>query len=1273
MVLNSTIFHKIQFKYPLLIIILCMTIIVGNALAATGKISGIVIDKSTGEGVTDASVVVKNESLGASTDLFGEYVILGVNPGLFTVEVSCVGYAPLIFTEVYIATDQTTTLDIELVPTLLDLEPVFIEFDAPDVILDKSSSGKVFDERILDAINPQSVADVVSVSTGFKIDEEGKMHLRGGRAGDTAFIVEGIDRRDPLVDTQIGFSFVGDAISEVNVLTSGFNAEYGRVMGGVIEVTTAEGKKDHYTGRVEYQTDRLVDSYSFDTDRMEFSLGGPVPVIGKWLKRPITFYYTAVGNLTNTYVGFDIDREANDYIGLGIDLPERQQNKYQTTLKLAYNLSNKEKLSLYLTESYSKWDIYPLGEGGISGNYGYGYKYNLENRPWAFNKQFSSTLSYTNTLSSKTFFDVKFIVFRTHSKVQPGGKSPGEFTLLDDIENLQAQAFDRNFNGILDSDEYLDTDGNGFMDGYWDANDNNIFDGGGEGYEDLNMNGCWDRGEDWVDLNGNGIYDAAEPWIDVVNPLTGENNIGVFDPWDIYSDVNGNGRWDPAEPQLDEQDWNGNGRWDGERFIDANLNGMYDPWEPWTDLNNNFLYDIGEPFTDKNGNGKFDYSEGYDDKNFNGFNDRRDLAPTSTANPFIDADEPFIDGDFYWDTGEPFIDEPDPITGEYNGYWNNGEIWFDLPSSFNLQTGAGVWHVGTNMTLNGRYDPPNNFFDEYELFTRPADWSFSSERSRPIIYTFSESARGGDWPADIYKLIPGKSTWINRTLHDTDPSTMEFNIHNYTVDETEEWYLDYNNNGVWNSSDRYLNPGTWDPTAFWQERTSTEYTLKFAIQSQATKYHELKTGAEIRYRNLDMMSISQPDLAYNGEAVLPEDSPWRDRGGVRDFYQYNPIEGAFYFQDKMEFEGLIVNSGLRTDFVIHDQKVVDEFRDRVARDEPGAIIAEAGKWRISPRLGISHPITSTSKLYFNYGHFYQAPSFQFFYRSATANFEANSVIGNPNLDYEKTVQYELGVNSEISDLLVLDISGYYKDQYDMISTLDEKWKNIDLDRYANIDYGRMRGFEVSIEKKPANHYYFTVNYDFSFAFGKASDQHASQEARLSNVPYNFNEHPLNWDETHKLNAYLTVMYDRGDHPKFLGFILPDDWMATIQWSFGSGLPYTPSKYTTGIDDSNLILANSARRPWHESTTLQMEKYYTLSSKGGKRSGRDKRMFVGFSVRNLFNKRNVQSLYGETGSPTQAVHPLNPSYNPGDNRQEYDANPRNFAPGRNIVFKAGYQF
>ena len=1246
--------------FPIIIIFICFAAgitVAGN----TGKLTGKVTDKETGKGIVSANIIEVNKEWGGATDFDGDYTIINIPSGIYSIEISCIGYHTITITDIVFHADITTPLDIELTPDTIKLKEVIVKAKRKLVEVNVTQSEIRFDKGTIISIRPEEVGTILFITPGFKQDEDGRFHVRGSREGEVAIIIDGVDLRDPLVATNSSVSFGAESVEEINVLSGGFSAEYPGA-GAIVQITTSEGSARGYSGRLEYQTDRIIDTYSFDTDRGEFSIGGPVPYSKELLGKPVTFYLTTMGKLTDTYTTCDINRASSDYIGIGIKLPERQQNSFQTSLKLAYKLTDTKKLTLNLTESFSRWDIYPMGEGGIAGNYGYNYKYNLENRPWAQNKRFSGTLTFINQLSQKTFYEIKLITFRTHSFVQPRGKSIGEFTLQGDIEDNFINAFDANRNGKLESGEYTDSDGNGFMDGYVDYNGNWMFDGGGEGYEDLNLNGRWDRGEDWVDLNGNGIYDAAEPWIDVVNPLTGENNLGVFDPWDTYNDLNGNGRWDPAEPQLPEHDWNRNGIWDGERFIDADENGRYDPWEPWDDINGNYLWDEGEPYVDSNGNGKFDYSEGYDDKNRNGQIDRRDLVRNVED---WDSSEPYIDGDAFYDTGEPFIDEPDPITGEYNGRRDEGEIFFDLPSSLNPQTGAGYFFIGTERTLNGQYDAPNGGFDEYELFTRPAQWNFSSDPSRPVIYNFDEEARGEDWPEDIYSLIVSKSTWINRSLHDTDVPVFDFPNNNPDVDK--EWWSDYNKNGRWDSDDGFLNKGVWDYTAFWQDRISTEYTLKFDIQSQVTKHHEMKSGAEIKLRDLQMQMIQQPDKPYTGEAALPAGSPYPDRGGIRDFYRYKPIEGAAYIQDKMEFEGLVVNAGIRGDFIRHDPDVVDEFRERLERDEPGAILAKKGTWRISPRLGISHPITEQAKLYFNYGHFYQAPQFQYFYRSATANFDANAIIGNPNLEYEKTVQYELGVNTQISEFVVVDISGYYKDQYDLISTSDERWKNLTLDRYVNLDYGRMRGFELSIEKRPSHHYALTFNYDFSYAYGKASDQHANRDDRLKNVPYNWDEHPLNWDETHKINAYLTVLYAQGEHPQFLWLVLPDDWMMTLQWSFGSGLPYTPSRYLTGEENQNLVLPNSYRRPWNEMTTLKFEKYYTINHKTGSR------LFFGFTVTNLFNKRNINSVHTATGTPDKAVNPLDPGYNPFENRTDFDANPRNIGSSRNVLFRIGTTF
>lgn len=181
----------------------------------------------------------------------------------------------------------------------------------------------------------------------------------------------------------------------------------------------------------------------------------------------------------------------------------------------------------------------------------------------------------------------------------------------------------------------------------------------------------------------------------------GLNNVGVYDPWDPFVDQNGNGRWDDAEPQLAEQDWNGNGVWDGERFQDANGNGRYDG-----------------------------YGEGYDDRNLNGSIDRK----TNFTND-EDTGEGLLDGDFAYDTGEPFIDSPDE-NGFYNGIWDEGEVWLDLPSGTSIGGG-----IRLQPTRNGQYDGPNGVVDEYELFCIPASLTYGMDPRLPVIYTWANILR----------------------------------------------------------------------------------------------------------------------------------------------------------------------------------------------------------------------------------------------------------------------------------------------------------------------------------------------------------------------------------------------------------------------------------------------------------------------------------------------------------------------------------------------------
>jgi outer membrane receptor protein involved in Fe transport len=1218
------------------LLLLVFLILLNSTLcwAGTGKIKGRVIDNKTKDPLSDVNVTVKGPSeSGAATDLEGYYVILNLGPGLYTVTFSRVGYQTQIQEKVLVSTDLTTEVNASLVPTTESLPDAIIIFKPPEIQKDVSYKQNRIDAQQMQETVVQNFGDVLDMTAGVHRDQEGEFHFRGGRSHEVLPVIDGLSQRDALAGgTQSDLDFSTVNIEEVQVLTGGFSAQYGNAQSAIINVTTKEGDPDRYSGSVEWNTDRFIKDASFDTDIGRWTLGGPIPYSERIFGNKVTFFWSGSGNLTNTYTPYHIDRSPNDYLGLGFDMTERQSNDFQTRLKLAYRMDEKRKFTLSIGRRYRMWDVFPDGDASVSGNYGWQYYFVPEHRPYAINERSDWNLSFSHQVSSKTFYEVMVGYFNTKTTIMPRGKAPNQFTLRDSIE-------DESIYNI----GYVDNNGDTFFDGYFDANSNGKYDGSGEGYEDLNRNGQWDRGEDWVDLNGNGNYDYAEPWTDRTDPVTGRNNVGVWDPWDPFTDLNGNGVWDPAEPQLPEQDWNHNGHWDGERFQDANYNGRYDGW-----------------------------GEGYDDMNKNGMIDHQDLFRSGTNTE--DTPEPFVDGDFAWDTGEPFTDLPDSITGEYNGIWDSGEPWVDLPTSYS--------NPFVMPTLNNAYDGPNGIIDEYELFCRPANIEYGMDPRHPVIYTYDPLQNGRDWlymgydsqNIPLYRhYIPGKSTWVNRTLNDQANPVFEYP--NGRWDQGAESFTDYNNNGVCDLKlDDFLNPGQWDASAIYQERESNEYTAKFDITSQLNRFHEFQAGLELKYRELTMQSIEHPDQLYNNPDVpLPVGSPYPDRGDLRDFYNHRPWEGSIYAQDKMEFEGLIVNAGLRWDFVFHDPWLIQQSEEQVATGQPGALLAKRGTYKLSPRLGISHPITQTSKLYFNYGHFYQAPDFQYFYRSATASITAASVVGNPNLEHEKTVQYELGVNTQVTRDWTVDIAGYYRDIYNLISTVPERYGPITIDRYYNLDYGRVRGVEITLEKNYSQYWSMSVNYDFSYAFGKASSETAGIVARLSNVPVNTDEYPLDWDETHKITAWATLQVPYAasakDHPRWFGLRWPADWLATIQWEFGSGRPYTPSHYLTGTP-SNLIATNSYRMPWTETTSIKVEKYFTW--KDAQKKNDRLKLTLGVDVNNLFDKHNINAVYAETGNAYDSTSPNNPA-DRGPEGTLSDHNPRNYGPGRNIVFRIGLSF
>lgn len=102
---------------------------------------------------------------------------------------------------------------------------------------------------------------------------------------------------------------------------------------------------------------------------------------------------------------------------------------------------------------------------------------------------------------------------------------------------------------------------------------------------------------------------------------------------------------------------------------------------------------------------------------------------------------------------------------------------------------------------------------------------------------------------------------------------------------------------------------------------------------------------------------------------------------------------------------------------------------------PNTIITADSRSQFSPRIGIAHPISDRTKLHFAYGHFFQIPEFQYLFENNQYDLNVREpLFGQPDLDAERTISYEVGVSHQFSDRVAAHISAYYKDITGLIGT-----------------------------------------------------------------------------------------------------------------------------------------------------------------------------------------------------------------------------------------------
>tara|TARA_B100001250_G_scaffold10166_1_gene8844 strand:- start:1610 stop:4366 length:2757 start_codon:yes stop_codon:yes gene_type:complete len=376
---------------------------------------------------------------------------------------------------------------------------------------------------------------------------------------------------------------------------------------------------------------------------------------------------------------------------------------------------------------------------------------------------------------------------------------------------------------------------------------------------------------------------------------------------------------------------------------------------------------------------------------------------------------------------------------------------------------------------------------------------------------------------------------------------------NYNIDNTDQ-----DGNIFITYGDEFYDTG-FAPEWYDLSSQNTRLDVDWTLHTQSG--HKLKTGYEHTITKIQVLDIDEP---WSGSSGF---------GANYDKYNAKTYFGAFYLQDRIVFQGMTLNIGFRTDYWVPGRYVENAIADTsniIITDEARILFDEETynfpwfeaplkmKARLSPRFGISHPITNNDVLYFYYGHFSQLPTFQYVYAKINSKSQSTyQVFGNPNLNPKTTVQYELGVKHKFSEDQVLELKAYWKDMFDYetsqtIRPSNPKYAHLSFSMYFNADYARARGIEALIKSRLLKNWYIDLNFNYSIVTGKSSspnDNLLVQAGQIREKP--LGESYMSWDRPFQFFTNLSY-----NHPK--------------QWGFSGRVEFKSGRrYTRSIQDTIL--------------------------------------------------------------------------------------------------------
>jgi len=327
----------------------------GSAQLSTATVNGTVRD-SQGAVIPGATVVLRNVDTNvehqAVSNGTGAYAIFDITPGRYTLEANATGFNPQKYAQFVLAVDQIATFDFSLkvgsTTQVVNVEAVAPQLDVSSANLGTVIEAKQVNDLPLDGRNFTALLQLTPGVVPIMVGQNAGMSGGGGFGAPVAigsdyafpaingqtnrsdyFLMDGLNNYGTLESTYAVPPII-DAIQEFKIVSHTDNAEYGDVLGGVVNVVTKSGTNQYHGAAWEYLRNTVFDAIPyfqapgtpvpyFHQNQYGGDLGGPVVIPKLYNGHNKSFFFGAYQgwryskpNDTNLLVPTDAELGGNE-------------------------------------------------------------------------------------------------------------------------------------------------------------------------------------------------------------------------------------------------------------------------------------------------------------------------------------------------------------------------------------------------------------------------------------------------------------------------------------------------------------------------------------------------------------------------------------------------------------------------------------------------------------------------------------------------------------------------------------------------------------------------------------------------------------------------------------------------------------------------------------------------------------------------------------------------------------------------------------------------